>query len=65
LLNTLLSLKARGAKVALWAIDDSKMAKFSEKQENIIDKESFNKRLEEMGIDFLLFSSKRKTSEEL
>ncbi|MBU1108462.1 MAG: DUF58 domain-containing protein [Candidatus Riflebacteria bacterium] len=58
LLNGLLTLQARGAKVSLWAIDDTDQARFSEDSGLNVSKEDFKQRLHEMDLDFVLLPSK-------
>ncbi len=62
LLSGMISLKARGAKVSLWAIDDTDQVKFSEESDMSINRDEFKKRLEEMGLDFVLLSSRSETT---
>lgn len=59
LLGALLNLKARGVKVSLWIIDDSSMVRFSENQQNLITKDGFKQKMEEMDLDFLLIPAKK------
>lgn len=59
LLGALINIRARGAKVALWAIDDSNMVRFSEDQQNVISKEEFKARMEEMDLEFILIPANK------
>ncbi|GAB4266437.1 MAG: hypothetical protein Kow0029_00100 [Candidatus Rifleibacteriota bacterium] len=59
LLGALINLKARGAKVELWAIDDSNLVRFSEDQRNILSKDEFKQRMEEMDLKLVLIPSRR------
>jgi len=54
----LLTLQARGAKVSLWAIDDTDQTRFSEDSGLNVSKEDFKQRLHEMNLDFVLLPSK-------
>ncbi|OGK07646.1 MAG: hypothetical protein A2W80_13980 [Candidatus Riflebacteria bacterium GWC2_50_8] len=58
LLNGLLTLQARGAKVSFWAIDDTDQARFSEETGLNVSKEDFKQRLREMNLDFVLLPSR-------
>lgn len=59
ILSALISLKARGARVALWAIDDTDQVRFSEDQNLPVSKDEFKARLHEMDLELLLFPSKK------
>ena len=61
LLGGLLTLQARGARVSLWAIDDTDQAKFSEDTGLTVSKEEFKQRLNEMNLEFLLLPSRSET----
>lgn len=65
LLGALINLRGRGAKVALWAIDDSNMVRFSEDQQNVLSKEEFKARMEEMDLEFILFPANKSSIEAL
>lgn len=58
LLNGLLALRARGAKVALWAIDDADQVRFSEEIGLGVSKQEFVERLSEMDLDLVLLPSR-------
>ena len=58
LLNGLLTLRARGAKVALWAIDDADQARFSESTGLGVSRQEFIERLNEMDLDLILLPSR-------
>ncbi len=59
LLHSMMTLQSRGAKVSLWAIDDSDMIRFSDDQKNVMTKEDFKQRLEEMDLKFVLLPAKK------
>ena len=56
-LNTLISLKARGTKASLWALDDSKQIRFSQQQNDNISKEELKNRLSEIGLNLQFLSA--------
>jgi uncharacterized protein (DUF58 family) len=58
LVSAFLVLQARGAKVSLWAIDDSDQTSFSEFENSGLTKAIFFQRLKELNFEVHLFSSK-------
>ena len=58
LLNGLLTLQARGAKVSFWAIDDTDQVRFSDETGLNVSKAEFKQRLHEMNLDFVFLPSR-------
>lgn len=58
LLNGLLTMTARGAKVCFRAIDDSDQARFSEETGMGVGRNEFVRRLQELDLDFALLPSR-------
>ncbi len=58
-LEALLAMRARRARVALWAVDDTGMLRFSEQQPVPLTKDQLAERLGELGIEFALLPSVR------
>lgn len=56
-LGTLISLKVRGTKASLWALDDSKQIRFSQQQGDNISKEELKHRLSEIGLNLQFLSA--------
>ncbi len=62
LLNGLLTMSARGAKVCFRAIDDSDQVRFSEDTGMGVGKDEFVRRLQELDLDFALLPSRSETN---